>query len=213
MIKNIDYVNAWQNRVGETTAHLRYDDKLLPQKQLVSFFQKAIDNFDLSKKHIIDIGCGGGLFGEWALENYNCEYSGMDIAERSCDAASERLNRKNLKSTIYLMPNPVDGLELLRKDGFDVAVCLNVIQHIPDIDYFNIFFAYLNKSNIKNLILQYKHSDLTLFQQAAYKTTTEINLACYTNQDDIIHLLDNYKIISVRKSKENRFLTCEVKGS
>lgn len=205
MLENKDYVRAWNDRVGETTAHIKFDGKHLKEDALHGFFEKAVKGVNLGHKKIIDLGCGGGLFGEWVLNNYECDYSGSDIAERSCEAASKRIGERG---TIYHMPDPVDGLVIIN-NGYDVVVCLNVIQHIPDQEYFELFFRNINVAKCKNVILQYKHNRVTVFQAEPYKTTHEINLACFTNEKDIMSLLTNYKKISSTKSGENRFLALE----
>ena len=206
MIDKKKYTKAWQERVGETTAHIKLDKDYLPKKPLYAFYKKAVGDFDFDHKKVIDIGCGGGIFAEWILNRYNCDYTGVDIAERSCKAAVDRIGDRG---DIFYESDPVNVLEILRKE-FDVAVCLNVIQHIPDQDYFQIFFNYLRISKIKHIIIQYKHNNMTLFQKEPYKTTNEINLACYTCEKDIMGIMDNYKIVSKKKSGENMFLILEL---
>jgi len=209
MINNENYINAWEKRVSRTTSHIDVEEKMLDG--LKNQFSNAVMDFDFNDKSIIDIGCGGGIFGEWVSEKNTCQYSGMDISERSCNGAIERLCNKKIKGTVYLMPDPVNGLDLLNKPGFDVAVCFNVIQHIPDAEYYGLFFDKINKSGIRNIIMQFKFNGATLFQQDAYKTTHEINLACYTNETDIMSILKKYKVIRRKEDGENRFLTLELK--
>ena len=200
------YVDGWNRRVGETTAHLKTDGKFLVKEDLEQFYDKAIDGINFNKKSVLDIGCGGGLLGEYLLYKNDCTYTGIDIAERSVQAAKERL--KDLNAMIIIIPDPLCISGILNNE-FDIAICLNVIQHIPDREYFDLFLQALNESGINQLILQFKFKPVTTFQANPYQTTHEINLACYTNQKAVKKALGNYKITSSKKSGENIFMQLE----
>lgn len=213
MLENKEYVRAWDERVGESTAHLDYNE-YLKEVDLKRFYDKVIKEIDFEKKQLLDIGCGGALFFEYLIEKEIVleAYLGIDISERSIRKAKERISDYGEvweNSSAMLMIDPVRGLELIKENKCNIAICLNVIQHIPDKEYFALFFKMINQSKIKQVVLHYKYNEISLFQSAPYKTTHEINLACYTNRKDIMMFLPNFKIKKETKSGENRFLFLE----
>jgi ubiquinone/menaquinone biosynthesis C-methylase UbiE/uncharacterized protein YbaR (Trm112 family) len=80
----------------------------------------------LSGKLVLDAGCGAGRFLDVAA-NYACDAVGVDLSN-SVDAAKQNLTgRRNVdfvQASIYELP--------FRRDTFDAAYCLGVIQHTPD---------------------------------------------------------------------------------
>ena len=82
----------------------------------------------LSDLRILDIGCGGGLISE-PLARLGGTVTGIDPAEENIAAA--RLHAEGQGLAIDYRPTRV---EQVAESGarFDVAVCLEVIEHVPD---------------------------------------------------------------------------------
>jgi len=195
MISNDEYKRAWDQRVGETTAHLKFDDTYLPKDSLYEAYQMALWGMDLTGKTIIDYGCGGGLFAEWLFLYHNvAEYHGIDISMRSITSAVQRLGN-------YQTPKDVYSFQLIDPDEIDfntppheVFFCLSVIQHMPDKEYLDKFLDFVNQGKFRTLSLQIRHSDKTEFRAEPYKTTHDIALACRTNAEYLQEKLTGYTL-------------------
>ena len=81
---------------------------------------------------ILDIGCGGGLICE-PLARLGGNVTGLDPALASIKAARQHAEGQGLEITYR------SGLaEELVEEGtqFDVVLCLEVVEHVPDVDAF-----------------------------------------------------------------------------
>jgi len=187
MIEQKEYIRAWDERVGEQTSHITIPNI----DMLYDIYKKGIFNFDFTTKKVLDYGCGGGWFGKYLFDNFvPKKYIAKDISKRSLFAAKKLLEfvPEELKEFQLILP------EQIIFDDVDVLVCFSVIQHFPTLDYFNLFFKILNSSKITTLFLQIKRKEELSFAIEPYKTTHEINRACYTNEKDIKARLSNYKL-------------------
>lgn len=205
---NKEIVRAWEQRVSPETAHI--DAKaFLKLPALFGMFDFALRSCDLEGKKILDFGCGGGFLGKWLFDQSVeiGKYIGLDIAERSLSAARARLqsfvdNKKAM--LIKITPWGIDDLNVL---NIDVLVSFNTIQHFPTKEYLDYFLDTVNQSGAKKLVLQYRVDKETRFQENPYKTTHEINLACWTNADYIKEKLTMYQFKKLKKSKKSNFET------
>lgn len=144
----------------------------------------------LEGKTVIDYGCGGGWIGKFLFEKKNIKaYLGIDIAQRSIDAAKENLKEHDDKVFLLIDPNNLPDFSQMKADLF---ISLSCIQHFPDKEYLDYFLDVLNKSEIKTLILQVKYSDTTRFREHPYKTTHDIGNGCFTNFKYLQSKLTNY---------------------
>jgi 2-polyprenyl-6-hydroxyphenyl methylase/3-demethylubiquinone-9 3-methyltransferase len=87
------------------------------------------DHVDLKGKHIIDIGCGGGLLCE-SLAKAGGLVTGLDLAPDSLAVAREhalknqlKINYINHQAEAYSKDNPAQ---------FDIVTCLEMLEHVPD---------------------------------------------------------------------------------
>ena len=81
---------------------------------------------------ILDIGCGGGLISE-PLARLGGSVTGLDPARQSIEAARQHADGQGLDLTYRA------GLaEELADEGalFDVVLCLEVVEHVPDVAAF-----------------------------------------------------------------------------
>ena len=117
-------------------------------------------NFNLNVKeespfknlNIIDIGCGGGLLCE-PLSRMGANVTGIDAAKTNIEVAKIHMKESGLKIN-YLNTKP----ENISDQKFDVVLCMEIIQHVEDVDIFIesclnllkpggvIFFATINKT-------------------------------------------------------------------
>jgi 2-polyprenyl-6-hydroxyphenyl methylase/3-demethylubiquinone-9 3-methyltransferase len=100
---------------------------------------------------LLDVGCGGGLIAE-PMTRLGAKVTGIDASEKNINVAKFHAEQMNLKIN-YLCATP----EKLNEQ-FDVILCLEIIEHVADVDLFIkscakllkkngvIFFATLNKT-------------------------------------------------------------------
>lgn len=208
-MENDTIVRAWENRVGEETAHLK-EGQTVTAARLNGMFKSGLQGINVKDKRILDYGCGGGFLGKFLFEeDYPiAQYLGMDITHRAMDATLRRLEEYKKAGKVEVTkinPTDIPDLSLFK---VDILTCFNVIQHFGDKEYFEYFFKKLNNSEIPVLIFNYRQGE-TVFQDHPYKTTHEINLACYTNFDDIQALLTNYEPIKAQKKNKAGFQTVQ----
>jgi 2-polyprenyl-6-hydroxyphenyl methylase/3-demethylubiquinone-9 3-methyltransferase len=100
---------------------------------------------------LLDVGCGGGLIAE-PMTRLGANVTGIDASEKNINVAKFHAEQMNLKIN-YLCATP----EKLNEQ-FDVILCLEIIEHVADVDLFikscakllkkngTIFFATLNRT-------------------------------------------------------------------
>ena len=100
---------------------------------------------------LLDVGCGGGLIAE-PMTRLGAKVTGIDASEKNINVAKFHAEQMNLKIN-YLCATP----EKLN-EKFDVILCLEIIEHVADVDLFIkscakllkkdgiIFFATLNRT-------------------------------------------------------------------
>jgi len=181
------YQDAWDKRVGEGTAHI--DGHKDYEELERDYFLPAVKGLKLSKKTVIDYGCGGGQFGKFLDKTVRGlkQYIGIDISNRSLNAARTLLG----KAVVLMKIDPYEfpDLSILKAD---FLFCMNVIQHFPTKEYLDRWIENINKSGIGHIILQYRPGPLK-FSENPYKTTHEINMANTVPGKYITDCLSNYK--------------------
>jgi len=194
MVTDKDYINAWDKRVGPTTAHLEYNDTL-KKEDLEKLFKQATKGVDLLGAMVIDYGCGGGFLCEYLLNNKDIGgYVGLDISERSIAAAKKRFKNASDIVTFNLI-SPMHKCE--KETPFDElyqTFCLNVLQHMPDSEHLDNILEVLDSICSENLILNFRQGEKLEFSPTPYKTTHEINLANKIPLKYITSKLKNYKL-------------------
>ncbi len=121
--------------------------------QISNHFQLDLDKeksfADLS---ILDVGCGGGLLCE-PLARLGANVTGIDAAKSNIEVAKIHMNESGLNIN-YLNKKP----EEIKEKKFDVILCMEIIEHVDDVNFFIescvnlikpnglIFFASLNKT-------------------------------------------------------------------
>jgi len=83
----------------------------------------------LDGKHIVDVGCGGGILAE-SLAQAGAHVTGIDLAEKSLTVAKLH----GLESGVAVDYQAVSAEDLAsEKPGqFDIVTCMEMLEHVPD---------------------------------------------------------------------------------
>lgn len=83
------------------------------------------------KGRVLDIGCGGGITTE-SLQHYypEMEYYGCDVSKQAIEHARKLGSGKVKYSVIKKKKLPYED------NFFDLCVCFDVMEHVPDVDFF-----------------------------------------------------------------------------
>ena len=85
----------------------------------------------LSNLSLLDIGCGGGLLSE-PMYRLGADVTGIDASEKNINVAKFHANKNKLKIN-YMVASP----EKLKKNkNFDIILNMEIVEHVPDINYF-----------------------------------------------------------------------------
>ncbi len=92
-----------------------------------------LNNFDksISKKNVLDIGCGGGLISE-SLAKKKAKVTGIDENICSIKQAKEHAKISSLK--IKYINQSLDSFFNKNKKKFDLILCLEVLEHVNDVE-------------------------------------------------------------------------------
>ena len=92
-----------------------------------------LNNFDksISKKNVLDIGCGGGLISE-SLAKKKAKVTGIDENICSIKQAKEHAKISSLK--IKYINQSLDSYFNKNKKKFDLILCLEVLEHVNDVE-------------------------------------------------------------------------------
>ena len=84
---------------------------------------------DINEKTLLDVGCGGGVLSESMAEN-GASVTGIDLAEESLEVAKLHLYESQHK--IKYINQSVEKFAQNNKNSFDVIVCMELLEHVPD---------------------------------------------------------------------------------
>ncbi len=108
-------------------------------------------SYPFKKLTLLDVGCGGGLIAE-PMTRLGAKVTGIDASEKNINVAKFHAEQMDLKIN-YLCATPEN-----LNEQFDVILCLEIIEHVADVDLFIkscakllkkngiIFFATLNRT-------------------------------------------------------------------
>ncbi len=83
---------------------------------------------EYTKPRVLDVGCGSGRIGEFALDAGASRYVGVDFAEPMIDLARARLERFATRAELIVgdfLDAPLDG-------PFDVILALGLFDYLPE---------------------------------------------------------------------------------
>ena len=95
--------------------------------------QFILNNFDkpITKKNVLDIGCGGGLISE-LLAKTNAQVTGIDENIYNIKQAKEHAKINLLK--IDYKNQSLDLFFKKNKKKFDLILCLEVLEHVDNVE-------------------------------------------------------------------------------
>ena len=111
--------------------------------------QNIIEHFNivnfknpLNKLSLLDIGCGGGLLSE-PMRRLGAKVTGIDATRKNINIAKIHAKKNKLKIN-YLTASP-EKLKIKKK--FDIILCMEIIEHVSDLNYFIKSCSKLLKKN------------------------------------------------------------------
>jgi 2-polyprenyl-6-hydroxyphenyl methylase/3-demethylubiquinone-9 3-methyltransferase len=114
----------------------------IKEKCVFHFELNNLKDKPLSSIKVLDIGCGGGLVSE-PMYRLGAEVTGLDASLKNINVAKLHAKKNNLKIR-YLNSSP-EKKDLNEK--FDVILCLEVVEHIENLDIFLKASSELLKKN------------------------------------------------------------------
>lgn len=84
----------------------------------------------LTGKRILDVGCGGGILSE-ALASEAANVCGIDMAELSLQTASAHAQQNGIDNLEYRCIS-VEDMAAQQPAQYDVVVCMEMLEHVPD---------------------------------------------------------------------------------
>jgi 2-polyprenyl-6-hydroxyphenyl methylase/3-demethylubiquinone-9 3-methyltransferase len=86
---------------------------------------------NLDGAHVVDIGCGGGIFSE-ALARGGAHVTAIDAAQELIEVA--RRHAAAQATPVHYEAVTAEQLAARQAGHFDVVTCLELIEHVPDPD-------------------------------------------------------------------------------
>ena len=83
----------------------------------------------LAGKRVIDVGCGGGILAE-AMAQHGARVTGIDAGNAPLAVARSHAEASGLK--IIYRRATAEELAELSPGSFDVATCMELLEHVPD---------------------------------------------------------------------------------
>ena len=83
----------------------------------------------LQGQKIVDIGCGGGLLTE-GLAQAGAQVTGIDKSDELINVANQHAKQNAL--TIHYLSEEAETLAKRQNSYFDVACCMELLEHVPD---------------------------------------------------------------------------------
>jgi len=83
----------------------------------------------LNDKHIIDVGCGGGILSE-ALAKSGGQVTGIDMGKMPLNIA--KLHALEAELTIDYQQITAEQKAEQSREHFDIVTCMEMLEHVPD---------------------------------------------------------------------------------
>lgn len=115
----------------------------------------------VEKKHLLDVGCGGGLLCE-AMASKGAIVTGIDLGQASLNVA--RLHLEESKLNIDYHYSSAEAFAELHSNQYDIVTCMELLEHVPNPEQLvqacihaakpagDIFFSTINRNLIAYLL-------------------------------------------------------------
>ena len=116
----------------EALAHRWWDpdSEFRPLHQINPLRIKYIESLiKLDGKHILDVGCGGGILAE-GLATKGARVTGIDMADKGLNVAKLHLHESKLD--IKYEKSSAEDFAIEHKSMFDIVTCMEMLEHVPD---------------------------------------------------------------------------------
>lgn len=87
------------------------------------------EKIDLQNKHVIDIGCGGGILSE-SMALSGAQVTGIDMNKPVIDVA--KLHQLETGTKVEYLHVAAETIAKERPGQYDVVTCLEMLEHVPD---------------------------------------------------------------------------------
>tara|TARA_E500000178_G_C16872787_1_gene685237 strand:+ start:172 stop:882 length:711 start_codon:yes stop_codon:yes gene_type:complete len=94
----------------------------------VDYIKRKTFNNSLNGLSVLDIGCGGGILCE-PLSRLGALVTGIDSSERAIKVAKDHAKENNLKISYKHAE-----LETIKNCDFDIITCMEVLEHVEDVN-------------------------------------------------------------------------------
>lgn len=84
---------------------------------------------DLNNKHVLDIGCGGGILSE-SLAKLGAITSAIDVADEAIAIAKQHAALSSLNIDYHTVT--IEDFAEDHSAQFDIITCLEMLEHVPD---------------------------------------------------------------------------------
>jgi 2-polyprenyl-6-hydroxyphenyl methylase / 3-demethylubiquinone-9 3-methyltransferase len=84
---------------------------------------------NLKDKHVLDLGCGGGIFSE-TLAHEGASVTGLDLGAEAIKVAIQHAKKQKL--AIKYREQSIEEHSAPVKGGYDAIFCFEMLEHVPD---------------------------------------------------------------------------------
>lgn len=92
----------------------------------LNYIKQAVD---LAGKHVLDVGCGGGILSE-SLCKESAVVTGIDASQEAINIARLHSDTANLK--INYVESSAERHAQQNPEAYDVITCMELLEHVPD---------------------------------------------------------------------------------
>ena len=107
----------------------------------INFIKDKIIKKSFKGLKVLDIGCGGGLLCE-PLSRLGADVTGIDNSEKAIKVAKNHAIKKKLKISYFN-----SELSILKDEKYDLITCMEVLEHVDDVEKIILLSKKLLKKN------------------------------------------------------------------